>query len=233
MGALKTLKINPNTIKALENAKNSVDYEQQKISSQLYSQGFILLTGAAEALLKDIFICLLKENFTQISTSAGVNFSAKELQEILATKRNKKQTLEELSSALGDLTVKKLYSSKNPVEKINFQNVNTTKEILNRHFGIKLADSVYLNAIHKYWQMRHALIHNNGIIDERYVSNTKKVKLHEKSEQVGSTIEVTKSSFDDATQNFLKLFKELDKLVNESGLKCSLISVSQNNTDSP
>ena len=222
IGALRTLKANQNTLKAIENAENTVSARQKKISNQLYAQGFILLTGAAEALLKDVFVCLLKENFGHFSAPSSINFSAKEVQQILNDAVDADKAVELISAGLGDLTVKKLYLTRNPIEKINFQNVETTKQVLDDHFGLKLIDSDYTKHIHKHWQVRHALIHNNGTIDERYVNNVEKVGLLSKGEAVGYSIKITKKLYDDANEDFLKLFNELDQLIEGTSLNCSI-----------
>jgi len=224
IGGLKAMNVNKNTLQAIQNAKDSVEQEQKKISNQLHVQGFILLTGAAEALLKDVFVCLLRENFNQISLPASINFSASEIQEVIKAHEGQPQALSELSSELGGLTVKKIYSSKNPIEKINFQNVATTRQVLEQYFGIKFIDSDYLKRVHRYWQVRHTLIHNAGIIDERFLHNVKQVSLLARGEKVGSQVKVAKKQFDEAEEDFLKLFNELDQLVIGTGLNCSLIA---------
>jgi hypothetical protein len=141
-------------VKAIENAKSSVEAQQEKISSQLHAQGFILLTGAAEALLKDVFVCLLRENFTKFTAPASMNFAAKEIQQVISEASDSDDVLDAISSELGDLAVKKLYSAKNPIEKINFQNMETTKQLLDTYFNLKLIDSDYTNNIHRHWQAR-------------------------------------------------------------------------------
>jgi hypothetical protein len=220
LSALKAVRANQNTVTAIENAKKSVEGRQAKISGQLYSQGFILLTGAAEALLKDLFDCLLRENFSVAHLPKAMNFSAAEIQDIL----NKESDLRKISDDLGATTVKKLASGKNPTEKINFQNVATTKQVLDQYFGLTLSDSDYSKHVHKHWQVRHALIHNAGVIDDRYMHNVKVVGLLTPPEKVKAKVRVTKQIFDDANEDFLKLFNEIDQLIEGTSLSCSLIN---------
>lgn len=219
--ALKALNANKNTIKAIENTRSSVDDRQLKISDQLYAQGFILLTGAAEALLKDIFQCLLIENFTLINSPKHLTFSVKELQEVLVGN----DSSESLSTSLGKKTVEKLYSETNPIEKINLQNVQTMKQVLLENFDIEITDSDYIDNIHRYWQVRHCLIHNVGIIDKRFLNNVGKVKKQLTGEKIGQKISVNKSTYDQANEDFTVFFSELNQLVEASGLNCSLIKV--------
>jgi hypothetical protein len=220
---LKNVKANPNSIQAIENAKGSVEKEQKKISNLLHAQGFILLTGAAEALLKDMFVSLLRENFTEIH-APSVNFSAKEMQDILKQKVSHPVILESVSAELGNLTVEKLFSTKNPIEKVNFQNTETTKDVMKNYFEIELSDSEYLKSIHKYWQMRHSLVHSGGKIDQRYITNVGKVEMLGRSEKLGKRIAITKAKFDEANEDFLNLFNELDQLIEATCLKLNLRS---------
>jgi hypothetical protein len=226
VGGLKSLKANQNTITAIENAKSSVEAQQEKISNQLHAQGFILLTGAAEVLLKDTFICLLQENFTKFTAPSSMNFAAKEIQQIINSTSDVDDVLESISAEFGSLAVKKLYSAKNPIEKINFQNVEATKQLLETYFGLKLIDSDYLKNIHRHWQARHVLVHNNSIVDERFVHNVKAVDLLQRGEEIGESLKITKKIYDDVNEDFLKLFNELDQLIVSTDLKCSMVHVS-------
>jgi hypothetical protein len=114
-------------------------------------------------------------------------------------------------------------SDKNPTKKINFQNVNSAKAILDQYFGLKLIDSDYLEQIHRHWQVRHTLIHSDGIIDDRFVHNVGVVSLLKPTEKVGARVAVSRQIYEDANEDFLKLFNELDQLIENTKLMCSLI----------
>jgi len=223
LSALKTADANQNTIIALEKAKASVDNAQSKISNQLYSQGFILLVGAAEAFLKDIFDSLLTENFTKIKTPAGLNFSANEVQDAVRKWSERDNSLINLNAALGKLVQKRLHDTKNPIEKLNFQNVQTMRTLFDTYFDIYIADSTTTKTIHKYWQQRHSLIHNAGVIDKRYIHNVQAVGLLDKDEQLGAEISISRGIYTKAVKNFSELFDEMDRLIKDKKLNFALI----------
>ncbi|MDB5184458.1 MAG: hypothetical protein JWN38_266 [Candidatus Saccharibacteria bacterium] len=224
MAALDTVKANENTIIALTKAKESVGREQSKISNQLYSQGFILLVASAEALLKDVFDRLLTENFTKINLSSSLNFSAKDIQKALSDWNPVNNQIRDLHTSLGRLVEKKMHDSKNPIEKINFQNVLSMRTIFKSYLDLEISDSETTRRIHKYWQQRHLLMHSNGIIDERYINNVKVVDLLTKNEVVGAEVIITKKDYDKAVGDFTLLFGELTKLILEAKLNLDIIN---------
>lgn len=215
---LTTAQVNGNALTAFERSKDSAAKKQRQISSRLYAQGFILLAGTAEALLKDVFEDLLVKNFATITGAGGLSFTTKELQETIVTSIDSKEPIESISTALGRLTIAKIFKSKNPAEKINFQNTMTMRAVFQQYFSINLPEGDGLNSIHRYWQIRHCLIHNDGQVDARFVHNVKLVGLLKQTDIEGSKITVRKSDFDQATADFHALFRDLDALIAQQGL---------------
>lgn len=215
---LTTANVNSNALTAFERSKDSAATKQSQISTRLYAQGFILLTGTAEALLKDVFEDLLVKNFATISGASGLNFTTKELQDAIVAYTDSVEPLEDVSAALGRLTINKIFKSQNPAEKINFQNTMTMKSVFQQYFGITLPESEGLNSIHRYWQVRHCLVHNDSTIDTRFIHNVRKVDLLKTTETEGSKITVRKRDFDQATTDFRALFRDLEVLIAQQGL---------------
>lgn len=208
---MKTANVNANSLVAFERLTKSANTEQTRISNGLYAQGYILLTGTAEALLKDVFDSLLIENFTSIKVASGINFSSKEVQEVMIASKDGLDSYEHLNAAFGRLVRQKLYKDiKNPTEKINFQNAQTMVETFLQYFGIVLNDSSNTNSIHRHWQVRHCIVHNNSVIDERFVHNVRIVNLLKSSEKVGKVIVIKKSDYQQAKADFLKLFESIN-----------------------
>jgi len=231
LGALRTAKVNPLTLTAFERSAKSVAEAQKRISNRLYSQGFILLTGAAEALLKDVFESLLAENFTRLRSAKNINFTAPELQRIIREVSDDKP-LDNMSTALGKLIKEKIFSTKNPTEKINFQNIQTMKEIFTQYFGLEFTNEDMLKAIHRYWQVRHCLVHNNAIIDGRFINNVNAVGLLKQNEVLGKRLTVNKIEFGKAKDNFLILFSELSNIIAAASLQSKFIESAEGNSSS-
>ncbi len=210
---LKTANASPNMLKALENCKNTVEKEQKNISTKLYSQAFILLTGTAEAFINDVFDNLIQENFLSIRKASGVNYSVSDLQRILEENEDK----EFVSLELANITIKQIHSVKNKSEKINFQNTQSMSTTFKEYFGIDIdLEPDYMKSIHKYWQMRHAIVHTNAKVDERYKHNIEIVGFT--SEKIGSKVIVTKKIYEQCKKDFCTLFDKMEELFVESKL---------------
>ena len=211
MSTLKTANVNSNAIQALENCKKTVDKNQKDISGKLYTQAFILLTGTAEAFINDIFDNLIQENFLSIRKASGVNYSVSDLQRILEENEDR----EFVSLELANITIKYLHSVKNKSEKINFQNTRSMSTTFKDYFGIGIdLEPDYMKSIHKYWQMRHAIVHTNAKVDERYKHNVEIVGFT--SEKIGSKVIVTKKIYEQCKKDFCTLFDKMEDLFIES-----------------
>lgn len=133
------------------------------------------------------------------------------MQRILEQNKDK----EFISLELANLTIKQIHGIKNKKEKVNFQNTQTMADILKSYFDIEIdAKSEYMKRIHKYWQMRHAIVHTNARVDERYIANVETIGL--KSEEIGSVVAITKTTYDKVKEDFSLLLNhikdQLDKL---------------------
>lgn len=207
--SMKTANVNGNSLAAFENCKETVDAKQKEMSTKLHTQAFILLTGNFEAFLNDIFEDLIQENFLSIRKTSGINYSISDLQKILEKNEDEKY----VSLELADITIRQIQGTKNKNEKINFQNTKRTEEVFREYFGIEIdLGTDYIKRIHKYWQMRHGIVHTNAKVDERYVHNVEQVGL--KSEKLGSVISVNKKLYDEVKNDFSRILDHIeDKLI--------------------
>ena len=222
---MTTANVNPNSLVAFERLTSSAKTEEKRISNGLYAQGYILLTGTAEALLKDVFESLLIENFTQIRVKSGINFSTSEVQQIMIDSKDGLDSFEHLNSSFGRLVKKKLLKdNKNATERINFQNVQTMIDTFYQYFDLKINLTSVTNSIHRSWQVRHCVVHNNSLIDERFMHNVRTVRLTKKSEKVGRYLTIKKSDYQNAKADFIQLFDHLVILMEAAGLESRFLT---------
>ncbi len=206
--ALRTANINENNRVAFERCKKTVEDIQEDISSKLYTQALVLLTGAAEALLKDVFEDLIQENFVSIKKANGINFSISDIQKII----EENEESDYISLSLANLTIKQINETRNKNEKINFQNIQTMRQVFFDYFDIVInTESDECKYLHKSWQRRHAILHTNSIVDERYKHNVEFIGLE--SEEIGDTVTISKIEYDETKKKFISLFDEIESLV--------------------
>lgn len=217
---MKTANVNANNLAAFTRLEQSANEQQKQISNKLHSQGLILLTGAAEALLKDAFEDLLTKNFVKVRSAKGINFTTIEIQEALLKASDAQIPIESISTQLGKHITKKLFNGKNPTEKINFQNIQTMRLVFEQYFGITFGTDMSLDSIHRYWQVRHCLIHNNAVIDERFIHNVNQVKLLKSKEALGKKVTVSKADYTKAREDFVNLFAYLSAQITQADLQC-------------
>lgn len=224
--SMKTANVNNNSLAAFENCKETVDNKQKEISTKLHTQAFILLTGNFEAFLNDIFENLIQENFLAIRKASGINYSVSDLQKILEKNEDEKY----VSLELANITIRQIQGTKNKNEKINFQNTKRTEEVFREYFGIEIdMDTDHIKRIHKYWQMRHGIVHTNAKVDDRYIHNVEQVGL--KSEELGSAISINKKTYDQTKSDFSKLLDHIEDKLIELELSFDGIDIASEKTD--
>lgn len=98
----------------------------------------------------------------------------------------------ELYSGLGSdikiLILKNLPFSrlaKSKVESLDFQNVKEANNVMSNMFGVKLYSSNAEEGILLFFQRRHIIVHNNSIVDEKYLQKT-----NDKSFRLGQKITI-------------------------------------------
>lgn len=224
---MKTANVNKNSLIAFERLRITAINEQDKISNGLYAQGYILLTGTAEALLKDVFESLLIENFTKIRNASGNNFSIKEIQQVMMDSKDGLDSFDHLSAAFGRIVRSKLSKdNRSATERVNFQNVKTMIDVFKQYFGLEIDVVPMTNSIHRSWQVRHCLVHNNSLIDERFINNVTTVNLLKKSEKVGKYLSISKADYQNVKNDFLDLFTHITSLIEKANLDSIFVTQS-------
>ncbi|HCH33928.1 MAG: hypothetical protein UY35_C0014G0016 [Candidatus Saccharibacteria bacterium GW2011_GWC2_48_9] len=220
------LKQGTNADAAYKSMKKSADTKQKEISDMLYKQGFVIMVGAAESLLKDVFKSLLIEDFAKVIKSSNINFSAGEVQEILVKcEESGLDSPKHVAAQFGRHMYSKLQSTKDPERKINFQNVKQMEGIFDAYFGINIDNDDLLNRIHRHWQVRHLIAHNDSVIDDNFVNNVKKVQLLEAGERVGKRVSVIKRDYIQARNDFIDLFTILTNAIQLNNLDSKYVKL--------
>lgn len=204
---------------AYRSMKKSADTREKEIANMLYKQGFVIMVGAAESLLKDVFKSLLIEDFAKIIKSSNINFSAGEVQKVLVEcEESGLDSPKHIAAQFGRHMYSKLQSTKDPERKINFQNVNQMEGIFDAYFGINISNDDLLSSIHRHWQVRHLIAHNDSVIDENFVNNVRKVQLLKTGEKVGKKVSVVKQDYMQARNDFIDLFTILTNSIQLNSL---------------
>lgn len=200
-----------NREKVFENMSKTVVVKQRAISSQLYSQGLVLLMGNAESILSNMFEMLIISNFRKIKLkkSKSIGFT---LQEVIEAKGD---------GHLGLMLLEKLKGEKNPSEKLSFQNMQQLQGILKGYFGINVGDE-FVKELHEYWQVRHIIIHKQGFIDERFVRNLKAANIETKKYKLYSRVALTKEDYRNCFGALVLMFEQIDNELDRLKLEYSI-----------
>lgn len=188
-----------NTQAVFRRIEKTVAEKEQEISSQLYTQGVVLLIGNAESILRSMFSILVLDNFRKLKVTKGssVNFS---LTDVISAQNDEE---------LGSLLLSKLEENGNPKEKLNFQNMKQLQGVLKGYFGIDVDDK-YLIEPHKYTQIRHIVVHNQAFVDQRFINNLQAAGISAENYNLGSKVGVTRQDYRDCFAHLVLLFEQLD-----------------------
>jgi len=200
-----------NAKQGFEKMSGTVLERQQAMNSQLYSQAVVLLMGNAESILESSFKMLVIDNFRKIKLqdNRATNFS---LQEVLAAKSD---------TDFGKLLFNKLESNKNPSEKLSFQNMQQLEKILKDNFNIRIS-SDYVVGLHEFWQLRHVIIHKQGYIDSKFISNLKAAGIDTKRYKTYRQVKLKQADYERCFSLLSLMFEEIDKEIDRLGLDYSV-----------
>lgn len=186
-----------NVHKAFKNTSGTVEKRQLKISNQLYTQALVLLVGNAESLTKEMFRTLLRSNVRKVTIKKKIDIP---LSDVLKADTDEK---------LANLVLSILELDGNPAEKLNFQNMQQLQGIMNGYLGINIDDEL-IKSLHEYWQIRHIVIHNASIIDQKFIDNLKKANIPISRYPLGKNVIVTKKDYDNCFGLLVLLFEVFD-----------------------
>ena len=199
-----------NFMQVLNGTDKSVALEQKKISAKLYNQGLVLLYGSSESLLREMFRSLVRNNLDKVKIKDNVVFTFTEIEQTLGNEAEVK---------FEDLVLGKLEDEKSPAEKLNFQNMQQMAGILKGYFNLLVEDKGLIKKLHLYWQNRHLIIHNSGVIDKKFIDNLKVAGISTKNYNIGERIKIDKDTYEDCKNALFKLFDTMDAQIKNNNLK--------------
>lgn len=196
-----------NAKKSFSNMAGTVENKQNNISNKLYAQALVILMGNAESITKELFRNLLRQNVRSVNFKENIQIS---LKSVLTVAND---------ADLANVVLQKLESESNPADKLNFQNILQMKGIFKGYLNIELDNDV-ANSLNKYWQIRHSIIHNGSVFDQRCIDNINKtdpgfVKRH----VVGEKVTVDKAMYDECFAKLTFMFQGLDDEIERLNLR--------------
>lgn len=186
-----------NVHKAFENTSGTVEKRQTQISNQLYMQAIVLVIGNAESLTREMFRTLLRSNVRKVKIKKNIDLS---LSDVLKADTDDK---------LADLVLSTLESEGNPSEKLNFQNMKQLQGIMSGYLGINVNDEL-IRGLHEYWQIRHIIIHNAAIVDQKFLDNLKKAEISIKQYTLNKKVVITRTDYKNCFALLVLLFETFD-----------------------
>lgn len=194
-----------------KNMSATVSKEQRNISGQLYAQAIVLLMGNAESILESAFRLLIIDNFRKIKLddSKITNFT---LSEILNAKHDEDY---------GALLLAKLEANKNPNEKLSFQNMQQLEKIFQQNLGIVIPANLIVG-LHEFWQIRHVVIHRQGVIDQQFIDNLKAADIDTKRYRPYQKLALTNADYTKCFSMLVLMFEKIDEEIARLGLKYEL-----------
>ncbi len=196
-----------NAKKSFSNMAETVENKQNNISNKLYAQALVILMGNAESITKELFRNLLRQNVRSVNFKENMQIS---LKSVLAVAND---------ADLANVVLQKLESESNPADKLNFQNMLQMKGIFKGYLNIEL-DNDIANSLNKYWQIRHLIIHNGSVFDQRCIHNINKTDPDfAKSYTVGDKVTVNKVMYNECFTELTFMFQSLDGEIERLKLK--------------
>lgn len=199
-GVLVSANISESKMSLYEKTEKSAREKSEEISEALHTQAFILMTGAVEALLKDIHDDLIMENFTKLNNLTDVKFTIGDMKAILETSEQDNF----VSLKLAERTINQLSSAgRNPSEKVNFQNIQSMRGHFKRLFALDvIIDETLAKKLASYWFKRHVLVHCAGVTDKRFVDNMNRLGFQTEE---GQDLKISKAEYIASKDDFCRM----------------------------
>jgi len=196
-----------NAKESFSNMAETVENKQNNISNKLYAQALVILMGNAESITKELFRNLLRQNVRSVNFKENIQIS---LKSVLVAAND---------ADLANVVLQKLESESNPADKLNFQNILQMKGIFKGYLNIEVDNDV-ANSLNKYWQIRHLIIHNGSIFDQRCIDNINKTDPEfAKRHTVGEKVTVSKAMYDECFAKLTFMFQGLDNEIERLSLR--------------
>jgi hypothetical protein len=203
-------------ISAIEQTAGTVQDKQEEINNKLYGQGLILLIGACESIIRDVFRELILHNIDKVPVEEvkNISFSFGEIKELRGTTTT--------VDWLGEMLLQKLEDERNPSEKLNFQNIQQMRGIFRKYLNLEFLNEDALKYLHMIWQIRHIMIHNLGKIDGKFLHNLEKVdkEAYEHYKKgIGKVIVVNEENYTRCKEQLGLFFEDLVQAIGRAGLE--------------
>jgi hypothetical protein len=187
---------------------------REKYLGQLYEYGLIFIVSVSEQILKSAFNNLVVNNLEkiQIEKTFKIQYTDLKTKDFLLNR-----------DFWASQVVNELFDTRNPQEKANFQNIKAIESLFQTYFDLSLEkvegySEAAANA-HQFFQIRHILVHNQGIVDGRFIRNLEIAGIATAAKYpVGKKIIISHDRFERCRYIFGGLFRCLDVAIGNSSL---------------
>lgn len=191
----------------------SINQAESEIMEILYRFAIASIVSTSEQLLKSAFEGLVAGNLAKLSRPESFSLTLSDLKSV-GFRTDERFWSQQI--------INDLHGSKNPQEKLNFQNLKAVENLFKEYFGIDF-NSVerypdMAREIHLYYQIRHILAHNGGYIDDRFIKNLDKAGIPTQKYKKGEMVDLTEQDYTNCKGAFTKFFEMIEALIRKAEL---------------
>lgn len=198
-------------------SQTTMEKARDEYYSILYEDTIIFIVSTAEQILKGAFNELVQNNLGKLTLDDEFTVKFEDL---------KKNNFETDKVYWANIIIEEIHGMRSPQEKLNFQNILAIEDLLKKYFGIKFENNTYRNTAnraHYFFQVRHILAHNAGIVNDRFVNNVSKVGVVINEKDYGKKIILARKHYDECKYVFGSLFYHIDQEIKKRSLSLSKI----------
>lgn len=184
-------------IEVIKQIKDHSNFKNKYVA--IYQQALVLVISNFESFLNELTVCAFN------SYPHMVKWPDKKLSLDLSVFQYSPQTV-------GDILLRSIK------EKYTFQDLQSTNNFFKEYFCIDLSlDNKLKDKIILYQAKRHALIHNLGRVDERFLKQINEIKCVSEYSN-GDVLSIKEPNYIDARNSFLIFAGKISRLMNEKKL---------------
>lgn len=186
---------------------------KEKYISVLYEDTIIFTVSLAEQLLKDCFNELISNNLDKLDLDEELTVKLADLR-ANSFKTGKDYWAQRI--------IEEIHGIRSPQEKANFQNVLAVENLFKKYFKLELFGGDYQKVnlrAHYFFQVRHILLHNAGIMDARFVKNVQIAGSRVSEKDIGTRVDISRKKYEECKYIFGSVFHHIDDCIKKSGLK--------------
>lgn len=227
-GAIKAPGLSNSQTNILNNAKlalekvkdSSIAESEAKIMGVLYKFAITSIVSIAEQLVKTAFENLVIGNIGKLDKPERFTLTLEEL---------KHANFKTDSQFWAEQIINDLHGSKNPQEKLNFQNIKAIESLFRDYFGMDFREFEHYDILEQemnfFYQVRHILVHNGGYIDKRFINNIKTSGSDVSGYKIGNLITVSSEEYAQCKDAFNTFFALIELLAEDKGLEIADASI--------